>query len=38
MEECMFNLYSKKNRRIVTIVLVVFLVLAMVLPMVLAYL
>lgn len=34
----MFNLYSKKNRRIVTIVLVVFLVLAMVLPMVLAYL
>ncbi len=34
----MFNLYSKKNRRIVTIVLVVFLVLAMVLPMVLSYL
>ena len=34
----MFNLYSKKNRRIVTIVLVVFLVLAMVLPMILAYL
>ncbi|MGN1187332.1 MAG: synaptobrevin-B [Lachnospiraceae bacterium] len=34
----MFNFYSKKNRRIVTIVLVVFLVLAMVLPMVLSYL
>lgn len=34
----MFNFYSKKNRRIVTIVLVVLLVLAMVLPMIMAYL
>lgn len=34
----MFNIYSKKNRRIMTIVIVVVLVLAMVLPMVLAYL
>lgn len=34
----MINFYSKKNRRIITIVLVVFLVLAMVLPMVLSYL
>ena len=34
----MFNFYSKKNRRIITIVLVVLLVLAMLLPMIAAYL
>lgn len=34
----MFNFYSKKNRRIITIVLVVLLVIAMILPMVASYL
>lgn len=34
----MFNFYSKKNRRIITIVLVVLLVIAMILPMVESYL
>ena len=38
MREFMFNFYSKKNRRIITIVLVVLLVIAMILPMVAAYL
>ena len=33
----MFNFYSKKNRRIITIVIVVILVLAMLLPMIAAY-
>ena len=37
-EENMFNFYSKKNRRIITIVLVVLLVIAMILPMVASYL
>lgn len=34
----MLNFYSKKNRRIITIVLVVLLVIAMILPMVASYL
>ena len=34
----MFNFYSKKNRRIITFVIVVILVLAMLLPMIAAYL
>jgi hypothetical protein len=33
----MFNFYSKKNRRIITIVIVAILILAMLLPMVAAY-
>lgn len=37
MEAAMFNMYSKKNRRIITIVIVVLLVAAMILPLVLSY-
>lgn len=34
----MFNFYSRKNRRAITIALVVILILAMIIPMVAAYL